>query len=225
MANIAATALSFISANVAAAAVSVQTNDYGFSAFVGGITLAIGATCTMIVVVSPMIAKAIREGFPPIIAALNELRKQFEETRKSTYTGQIDELKEMTEHQNKLLADLKEDNARVKEDLAEANERAAERDKKYAEREQLALEREERLEDNLEKARQSLHEIRKQQNADILTRDDKIIELEGVIQSLRDEVARLTNLLEERSANQDKRIDDNAAAIQTLNEQRAGDAA
>ena len=192
MASTAATALSFVGANVAAAAVSVQTNDYGFSAFVGGITLAIGATCTGIVFVSPMIAKAIREGFPPIIAALNDLRKQLEETRKSTYTGQIDELKEM-------ISDLKQD-------LTDARDREA------------------RLEDSLKKARLSLHEIRDKQNEDIMNKDVKILELEGEIKRLRDEIARLTTIIEDRADAQDKRIDDNTADIKAL-EQRAGDAA
>lgn len=120
MASTAATALSFVGANVAAAAVSVQTNDYGFSAFVGGITLAIGATCTGIVFVSPMIAKAIREGFPPIIAALNDLRKQFEETKKSTYTGQIDELKEMISDLKQDLTDARDREARLEDSLKKA---------------------------------------------------------------------------------------------------------
>lgn len=210
--------LSFVGANAGAAAVSVQTNDYGYSAFVGGITLAIGATCTGIVFVSPMIAKAIREGFPPIIAALNDLRKQLEETRKSTYTGQIDELKEMTEHQNKLLADLKEDNARVKRDLAEADADRKERDERRIEREEFLLKR-------VDDANAKAHEIRNQLNLDISLKNEKIVELEGVINSLRLEVARLTKIIEDRADAQDKRIDDNAAAITALNEQRAGDAA
>jgi predicted nucleic acid-binding Zn-ribbon protein len=120
MAQTATAAVSFIGANVAAAVVSAQANDYGFSAIVGGITLAITATCTMIVVVSPLIAKSIREGFPPIITALNELRRQFEEARKSTYTGQIDELKEMVTDLKQDLADARDREARLAESLDKA---------------------------------------------------------------------------------------------------------
>jgi chromosome segregation ATPase len=202
MPHTAAAALSFVGANLAAAAVSAQANDYGFSAIVGGITLAIGATCTMIVVVSPMIAKSIREGFPPIITALNDLRKQFEEAKKSTYTGQIDELKE-------LLADLKEDNARVKADLAESEADRKARDERHIEREAFLLER-------VNDANSKAHDIRNKLNADILTRDAKILELEGVIESLRVEVARLTKLLEERAVVQDRKIEDNAVAIDKI---------
>ncbi len=217
MSQLVPAALSFVGANVAAAAVSAHANDYGFSAFVGGITLAIGATCTMIVVVSPMMAKAIREGFPPIITALNDLRKQFEEAKKSTYTGQIDELKEMTAHQNKLLADLKEDNARVKRDLAESDADRKERDERHIEREAFLLKR-------IDDANAKAHEIRNKLGTDILARDVKIQELEEVINNLRLEIVRLTQIIEDRTDAQDKRIEDNTADIKAL-EQRAGDAA
>lgn len=202
MPQTAAAAASFVGANIAAAVVSAQSNDYGFSAIVGGITVAITATCTMIVVVAPLIAKSIREGFPPIITALNDLRRQFEEAKKSTYTGQIDELKE-------LLADLKEDNARVKADLAESEIDRKERDERHVEREKFLLER-------VNDANSKAHEIRNKLNADILTRDAKILELEDVINKLRIEIARLTKLLAERADAQDRKIEDNAVAIDKI---------
>ena len=195
--------LSFVGANAAAAVVSTQTNDYGFSTFVGGITLAIGATCTGIVFVSPMIAKAIREGFPPIIAALNDLRKQLEETRKSTYTGQIDELKEM-------ISDLKQD-------LGDARDREARLDDSLQHARKSLHEIRDSLSTDILARDVKIQELE-------VARDAKFHEFEEEIKRLRLEIERLSALLAERADAQDKRIDDNTADIKAL-EERAGDAA
>lgn len=221
--------LSGVGANIAAAVASSQSGSLSVSTVVGAITVAVLAICGMIVAISPVIANAIIKFAQTIGPAVAELQKQREEIKKGTYTGQIEELKEM-------ITELKEDYAKAKEDLAQSEAERAERDKRYAEREQASQEREERLEDSLQKARKGLHEIRDKLGTDILARDVKIMELEASrdakfqefeeeIKRLRSEIERLSALLAAQAASQDKRIEDNAAAIQTLSEQRAGDAA
>lgn len=208
---------SAIGANLAAAVVSVQTHDYSASAIVGWVSVAILAICTMVVTVAPLIANAIVKAGESIIPAIGDFKRRLEEVSKSTYTGQIDELKEMTEQQNKLLADLKEDNARVKRDLAESDADRKERDERHVEREAFLLKR-------IDDANAKAHEIRNKLGTDILARDVKIQELEEVINNLRLEIARLTKIIEDRTDAQDRKIADNAAGIKAL-EERAGDAA
>jgi hypothetical protein len=109
-------------ANLSAAVVTAQTHDSGFSSVVTAVTVSIGGLCTMILVVSPMLAKAIREGFPPIITALNDLRKQFEEAKKSTYAGKIDDLTEMVTDLKQDLQDARDREARLEDSLKKARE-------------------------------------------------------------------------------------------------------
>lgn len=202
---------SVLGANLAAAYASVQSGDFSISALAGGITVAIIAICGTIVAVSPVIAGAITKFAQTVGPALLELQKQREEIKKGTYTGQIEELKEM-------LTELKEDYAEAKEELAKSEAERAERDKKYAEWERASQEREERLEESLQKARKGLHEIRDKLGTDILARDVKIMELEEVINNLRLEIVRLTKIIEDRTDAQDRKIADNTADIKSLAE-------
>lgn len=168
------------------------------------------------------ISKSRSEAWADRVRLEMQIQADQEKLNAGSLTGQIKDL-------TKLVTELKDDNARVKADLAESDADRKERDDHHIEREAFLLER-------VNDANSKAHEIRNKLSTDILARDVKIQELEAArdakfhefeeeIKRLRLEIERLSALLAERADSQDKRIDDNAAAIQTLSEQRAGDAA
>jgi hypothetical protein len=200
-------AVSFATANVAAAVVSVQAHDGGrFVAIIGGITVAITSVCGMISFLAPRVAQVIKDAVPPIVEALDTVRKQREELAKGSYAEQIEGMKEM-------LADLKGDNERahaqlveLKEDNARAKANLEELERLHGERAAVAAER-------LEAANRKLHEIRNQMGNDILRRDVKIQELEQEVHGLREEVKRLVDQHAVRADAQDQQLAANAATI------------
>lgn len=208
-------------ANVAGAAVGALTQNWNLTVIVAGVTAAIAAICGAVAVAAPMIGKTLATAVQGLAPGLIEVRKLLEEYNRGSLTGQIKDLTEM-------VADLKDDNARVKADLAESDIDRKERDERHIEREKFLLKR-------VDDANAKAHEIRNQLNADILSRDARIIEIEASrdakfnefeeeIKRLRLEVARLSTLLADRADAQDKRIEDNTAGIKAL-EARTGDAA
>lgn len=199
----AAVATSFVGANLAAAVVSVEAHDGGrFMAIIGGLTVAITSVCGMVSFLAPKIAQVIKEALPPIVEALDTIRKQREELAKGSYTQQIDDLKA-------LLTDLKSDNERAHAQLAELKDDNARAKANLEEMEQLHAERAAAAAERVEAANKKLHDIRDQLSADILHKDERILELEQEIQGLRVEVQRLLP----HQAVQDQRIAANAASI------------
>lgn len=200
-------AVSFATANAAAAVVSVQSNDGGrFVAIVGAITVAITSVCGMISFLAPRIAQVIREAVPPIVEAVDMIRKQREELAKGSYAEQIEDLKAMLAEQNEDSAKLRAQLDDIRQDNARARAQLEELEALHAERAAVAAER-------LEAANQKLHDIRNQMGKDIINKDVRILELEQEIQALRDEVRRLVDQHAARADEHDQRIASNASAI------------
>jgi hypothetical protein len=207
-------AVSFATANVAAAVVSMEAHDGGrFVAIIGGVTVAITSICGMVSFLAPRVAQVIKEAVPPIVEALDTVRKQREELAKGSYAEQIDDLKG-------LLADLKADNARAKAQLdslkadnARVKENLDEAERIHAERAALVAEQAAAAAERVEAANRKLHDIRDKLSADIVHKDARILELEHEIQGLRDEVRRLVQIQGPLAAEQDRKIAANAAEI------------
>jgi polyhydroxyalkanoate synthesis regulator phasin len=103
-----------VSGNVAAAAASSsQPHGADVTAIIGWITAAVLSFCASVVLVSPVIARAIKDFAATVGPALAELQKQREEIRKGPLSRQIEHLQQLveegnlrTEDANKKLHDL-----------------------------------------------------------------------------------------------------------------------
>lgn len=113
-------AVSAVTANVGAAVVSFQTQDASASVIVGWISITILGICSTVAFLAPYVAKAFVTAAQAIIPAYGEVKKQLEEISKGTYTGQIEELKEMVTDLKGDLGDARERESRLEASLDKA---------------------------------------------------------------------------------------------------------
>jgi cell shape-determining protein MreC len=90
-----------VSGNVAAAAASSsQSQRADVTVIIGWFTAAILSFCASVVIVSPVIAKALKDFATTVGPALAELQKQREEIRKGPLSRQIEHLQQLVEEGN-----------------------------------------------------------------------------------------------------------------------------
>jgi predicted RNase H-like nuclease (RuvC/YqgF family) len=220
MTSIASAMVTCIGANIAAAVVSVQTNDVSASTIVGWISATILGLCATVGLLTPVVAKAIVQAGESLIPAIGAFKKRFEEISKETYTGQIDQLMKTIE---KLTATSTEMTTKI-DDLNETIVELREDNARLRARDEASQDLAERLENSLDHTRTSLHDIRNKLGTELLGKEARIHELEMALASrASDREDGLKQAIKDNTASIDKIMQAGAAAIDVIAEAKPKD--